>query len=271
MGNFIPQEPGKSRLARLAKSHSEKAKDGSVSVKVKLSPLARLYWTLDKEFDLDTSFLSDTPRYERFVRMHGIAEQKRDRLIRNVLVLDAVAMILLFGNTITIPGLNISLKDIPAAREALTLLASLSFQFLAIAFVNWLGYSAIIDMINVHRAKSTGVDADYLSASDKFMEFVVKLYRTKMNIRGLDFVIPGQSYGVMTKCVIGLMTISVYTFILLHLIAIFLSARETVISSSGIFKYVYILFLVTSNLGGILVFATISRRFEFIVPQQKKA
>ena len=237
-----------------------------VPIKVRLSPLSRLYWTLNSELELDKALVADANRYERFVRMQQVAEQKRDHILRNVIILDALVFLLLFGKGFTIPAINMSLNDIPAAREALTFLASLTFQFLALAFVNWQGYAAIINSINVHRAKSTAVDPDFLSASDKFLEFVVKLYREKMNIHGVDFVIPGRSYKIMSASILLLLKMSILSFLILHLAAVFVSARETYLNMPGILKYVYFLFLLAANMGGVLVFFSMGRSFEFVVP-----
>jgi hypothetical protein len=230
---------------------------------VKLSPLARLYWTLDLELKLDPTTNSDEPRYLRYVRMQQAAEQKRDQLLRNIFVADALILLLLFGKTFTIPGLGMSLNEIPAAREALTLFSSLAFQLFANAFVSWQGYAAIIDTINRHKARVTGIDPDYLSASDKFLEFVPKLYRPKMNIYGQDFLKSCRGYNITSKLVTGLMTVSVFSFLCLHLTVITLSARQSIHELSGLFAVAYFTFLLASTVGGLLLLIANSTNFKF--------
>jgi len=240
------------------------------TVQLKLSPLSRLYFTLNHELGLSKDFVWDKDRYDRFVRMQAVAERKRDHLVRSVIVLDLLAFVLLSGKGFTIPGVNINTIDIPAAREALTFLASLAFQFLALAFLNSQGYAAIIDSINAHRARETAIDPDFLSASDKFLEFFVKLYRPKMNIHGIDFVTPGGVYNFMSWCVSFLLKLSVLSFLILHLAGVFISAKETFATGSSIFVYVYFLFLIAVNVGGVLVFMSLGWSFKFeIVPNKK--
>ena len=199
--------------------------------------------------------------------MQQASERKRDALIRNMLLLDAVALLLLFGKGITIPGLNIELGDVPAARDALIFLASLSFQFFALAFVNWQGYGAIIDTISKHRTKKSGVDPDFLSAAYKFLEFTIKVYRGNMNIGGMDFASPNGAYKVFSWIVITLVLASVLSLLCLHLTVVFASARETIMTVDGsALLYAYILFLLLSNLGGLLVLLSLNISFEFLVP-----
>ena len=167
-------------------------------VDIRLSPLARLYFTLDRELNLDKSLVSDASKYDRIVKMLQIAEAKRDALLRSLMMLDALTLLLIFGKNLTIPGIGLSLAEIPAAREAVTVLASAAFQFLSLAQLNLNCYSAFVDVISQHRARETGVDPDILSAFDKFQEFSVKLYRSKINIHTYDFAEPGTGYKVLS-------------------------------------------------------------------------
>ena len=198
--------------------------------------------------------------------MHEIAEKKRDLLIRNMLILDALVLLLLFGKSITIPGLNVSINDIPAAREVITFFASLTFQFAALAFLNWHGYAAIIDIINVHKFRDSAVDSDFLSSADKFMEFFVKLYRARMNFRGIDFAKPGKLFTITGRVVTFMLMTSVASFLLLHLTVVFISARESVATmTSGFLLYIYILFLFFVNVCGLMIWVTTNREFHFTI------
>jgi hypothetical protein len=257
-------EAGKneSSIKGLGSGDGEKIQE---KVTLKLSPLSRLYFTLDQEFFLDKSVVSDAERYNKFIKMYQLAEQKRDSLLRSLIIFDALILLLLFGKSITIPGTNISLSEFPAAREASTFLASLGFQFFAFSFVNWHGYAAIVDTINTHRARNTGIDPDYISAADKFLEFVVKLYRGQMNVHGVDFITPSNAYKFVAMCVTGLLALSVLSFLVLHLAVIGISIRETLFQDVGFLKYVYAVAVSTSTLGGLLVFLTLNRSFEFTV------
>lgn len=250
-------------MSKWPKPSNEKKRNG-----VRLSPLARLYLTLDHELQLDETFRVDNQRYKTLLEMFKLSEQKRDNLLRSFLLLDAVAAILLFGKSINIPGLGISLNDIPAAREIVIFFSSLAFQFAATSFLNWNGYAAMIDTINLHRSRRTGIDPDWLSAGDKFMEFAAKLYRPRMKIYGPDVLLPGRGYRIVARLVSGLTLMTMLTLLLLHLAVATVSIRQTALSlPSGFFNLMLVCIYTTcvgaANLGGILVFFTMGRSFTF--------
>lgn len=235
-------------------------------IKIKLSPLSRLYFTLHHEMVLGGALFSEPARYARFVKMCELAERKRDLLLRNMFLFDALVLLILFGKPITVPGLNITLADIPAGREVVTFLASLTFQFAAIAYVNWQGYAAILNVINTFNLQGTGVDSEFITAADKFSEFAVKLYRSKMNILGNDVAFPGRLYKLVAHAVTCLLLASVVSFLCLHLIVVFISGWETfTLMPGGLLLYAYLLFLCAANLGGFLVWTTLNRKFQFTI------
>lgn len=220
---------------------------------VRLSPLARLYVTLDHEFKLDTSLITDDDRYKRFLEMFRLSEQKRDNILRSVLILDAIASVLTFGKSISIPVIGLSLSEIPAAREIVVFFSSFAFQFTATFFLNWNGYSAIIDTINLQRSRQTGVDPDWLSSSDKFVEFAVKLYRPKMNVYNPDIVAPERAYRIVSALISGLIVTTMLSLLFLHLIVVGISVRQTVLIVgigfvNSLLLYAYILFVCAANL-----------------------
>ena len=238
-------------------------KPTKIPTSIRLNPLGRLYFTLDFELSLDESF-PDKDQFDRLIRMHLLAEQRRDSLFRNMLVLDAVALLLFFGRDLVIPGLGINISTLPAAREVVIFLASVTFQFAAWAFVNWLGYTAMIEMIGVKRSK-TGVDAEFFVASDKFLDFAVKIFRPKMNLRGSEVLTIQRGYRLVSAVVTNLLLASVIAFLFLHLVVVFVSARETVaIYGLGILQFAYLVFLFTANFSAALIIAALSMNFTFL-------
>jgi hypothetical protein len=237
--------------------------------KLKLSPLSRLFFTLGHELSIDNRRLIDDARYERYLKMQQVSEMKRDSMLRAVLLLDALAMLLLFGKSFSVPGLGMPLSEIPAARELLTFFASLSFQFFALAFINWHGYTAIVDAIGTYKAQPSGVDPDFVTASDKYMEFMPKLFRSKMNIYGIDFVTPGRGYTLAAGIASFLAMLSVYSILIIHISAVFVSALTTYRVAQTWFLYPYFLFLVTSNFGGVLLLFVLYKNFEFHIDHKE--
>lgn len=239
---------------------------------VRLSPLARLYWTLGIELSLDESY-PDKEQFERLIRMQQLSEQRRDSLFRNMFVLDAVALLLFFGRDLVIPGIGLNTSALPAAREVVIFIASVTFQFAAWAFVNWLGYTALIDMIGVKRSKKTFMDADIITASDKFLDFALKIFRPKMNLRGFEVLTTQRGYRIVSTLVTTLLLASVVAFVFLHIVVVTVSALETIaIYGNGVLQYAYLIFLFTANFAGVLIIAALQMNFKFvIIPPDEQA
>lgn len=232
---------------------------------LKLSPLSRLYFTL--EYDLRKSAkVFDERRFDRLVSKHNEMVEQRNNLFRNTLICDVVVVLLLFGKSITVPGFGVSLADIPAAREAATIASGLAFQFAMYAFLNWLGYVAIIETINRHRNEA--VDHDIVSAAEKNIEFIEKLYRSKMNTYGPDYVIPGKSFVVVSRFVVWLGVGSILAILFLHFaIAGFSVATTFRELGHSTFAYLFCFAVVASNLAGLLTIITQHIPFKFYLPK----
>ncbi|MFE0015271.1 hypothetical protein ACFWXH_10530 [Mesorhizobium sp. NPDC059054] len=231
----------------------------------RLSPLTRLMMTLDEEMALDRQrVVFDGQRREMYLNMYSLAVGKRDQLLKSVALLDTVLLLLLYGKSITVPGLGITLLDIPAGLEIVTVLASLTFMFLGLAFLNEQAYLAIANKFGQHLAKAPGVDPDFVNASEKPFEFVLKLYGRKMNIGGPDFFVPGLAYRLFFGSILLALQFSMIAVILLHFLAIG-AACTTLWStpSAYYFSQVAAVFALTSNVVGFLIVTSMNIGFSF--------
>lgn len=182
-------------------------------------------------------------------------EQQRNGLIKGVLIWDAIALLLLYGKTVTLPGLGVSLAEIPAAREVAIFIGSFSFLFCMIAILNTSAYENLIDTVN--RFRNLAIDPDFLSAADRPIGFVHKMLRGKMNIHGVDFLIPSRASNNFAKVTNFLVLTSVISILLLHLLIAILCAIATFHDGRNYFPtYLYLIVLGIINLAAAMIFAT---------------
>lgn len=227
------------------------------------SPNIRLRMTLAREMDLDPNgevFSDDL--YSRYLAMLGTANARQEGLIRSLTFTDVGLAILLMGKSITIPVLNIGLSELPAAREALSILASLGFLFLCLAFHNLQYYTAVVEVFAQKRVSSKEIDPDFVAAAYTYTEWFVKLYRNRMNIWGVDFFLPGRGYRLYYGALAILLTLSILGMVLVHFALIGWAAYGTALNGWAFVLYITV--MIAINLTGIMVAVTPS--FEFNLP-----
>lgn len=236
------------------------------SKKVKLSPLMRIMMSFEHELSLDKNGLFNEKKYEGYLKQFQVAEQKRDLMLRNLIVIDVLVVLVVLGKEIAVPGTGLSLGQIPSAREVLTFFASMSAMFAAAAHINWHGYSSIIDQFHIRAGVESAIDPDFLSASDKFLEFPVKLYRAKFNIWSADFFEAGGGYVFISAVIMFIFITLIIAFLALHFVVIGYSVWATVGAAPNSFlKFAYLLFVAAANSCAFLMIATVEKKFVFTV------
>jgi hypothetical protein len=235
---------------------------------LRLTPIARLTMSLDQEMDLDKAGLFSEFRYGRYVEMYTIAERKRDGLMRSLLLLDALLALLLFGQSVNVPGIGLSIGEIPAIIEVITLFTTLTFFFNALAFLNVQAYGRIIDQFHIRKAGKGYIDPDFLSASDKYFEFVVKIYRKKFNICGIDLLIPGKNFRILSWIFGISVFVSLLVILVLHAFLIYKSIFDTITRDAfGLLVFSYSLCVVSLNFSAILMLLTMFVPFKFAIAE----
>ncbi|MGW6778326.1 hypothetical protein ACWF50_09770 [Brucella pseudogrignonensis] len=230
------------------------------NVNLKLSPNVRLRMTFEREMflDKDEQVFNDG-LYQKYLKMYERAALRQEALLKSLMITDGVLALFLSGKDIVIPTTSISIRDFPAALEILMLFSSFGFMFLCLAFANTQAYLAICNQFTIRTAAKYNVDPDFISAADIFTEFHIKLFRSKMNIFGIDFFEAGKGYSFFYSCLSRLMSIAVLSVIALHL-----SLVGYAIWLSFSFNWISILLSVaacTINVCGIL--ANIAPPFSF--------
>lgn len=186
--------------------------------KLSLNPNARLRMTVQKEMGLDPNEeVFNDELLSKYLAMHREALTKQEALGKSVVVIDIALAAVIFGKNLTIPIVGISLSDLPAALQTLSLLSSFAFLMLSLGFLNALLYQAIIDQFHNRRAEKYAIDPDFLIAASSYVELWMKAFRGQMNIWGKDFYPAGLGYRVFYGVVFFFALIAVIATIVLHL------------------------------------------------------
>ncbi|PTM57183.1 hypothetical protein [Phreatobacter oligotrophus] len=230
---------------------------------IKISPIVRFMFTVEREIALNPD-LKTRKAYKRFLLRLSEAERRRDNLMRSFVVLDIFAMLFINGSRLQTPIFGVKISEIPIALEALTLLASVSFVFFAISFVNWQAYSAIVDQYAIRDARSHGGDPEFATASDRLSEFFIKIFRSKMNIWNYDFFETTPTARRIFFLVSAFMFAIFFSFLLMHYSAIGVS----IYMSSGNMPLLaflpYSLFVVLANIAALAFLVLLSTPMNFI-------
>ncbi len=161
-------------------------------------------------------------RYTGYCRQLDVAEKKRDKAFQSLVILDAIIIVLSLGQSIELPG-GISLNNFPAAIEITTFLATISFYFATTAFFDWHIYNMLATQFNIRKVAYSGIDPDFLSAADKFVNFNLKFTQEKLNIWGKDFFMPGKGAKRFYKFNLVLMLTILVCFPAAHALATYLA------------------------------------------------
>jgi hypothetical protein len=157
---------------------------------LKLTPITRLSMSFDHELDLDKANLFNEKVYENYISILKLSDKQRDDGLKFVFMVDALIAILLTGNKLSIPWVGVSITNLPAVLEIATLFASVAFFFTAMFFTNAVCYAQVVDQFKIRAARTNAIDPDFLAAADKLFHFPLKIFRSKMNIWGVDFYSP---------------------------------------------------------------------------------
>jgi hypothetical protein len=173
--------------------------------------------TVDRELSLDPDHsVFDTALYEKYLGMHKAAVAKQDAILKSFIITDFALALLVFGKNLTIPVIGIGLRDLPAAREALTVLSAFSFLMLSLTFLNVQLYHAIIEQFIIRRARPHMIDPDFITAADVYTELYLKAFRSKMNIFGNDFYDAGKGFQWFYSGLTFLLGLTMFSVLLLH-------------------------------------------------------
>lgn len=243
-----------------------------MSEQIKLTPLTRLTMTFDRELSLDSEGLLRGPVFEGFLEHHKVAVQRRDQMIKALIIANSVLFLLLNGHGWRIPGFDLDIASLPAVVELTSLYVSVGFLFLCIAFVNEQCYSGILNQYGIKDSGPSAIDPDFVNASKQFTELFLKVYRSKMNTWGADFFISRKPFAWFSAVLMCLILIVLALFPLLYFMMIWGSAMRILENQWGLVgQMLFIAMLATINLAGVVMVAFLLKDFSFDLLVEQKA
>ena len=186
-------------------------------------------------------------------------------MLKGLMLYDALIVLLVFGKNVKIPGVGLNLTEIPAALEVVTFAASLSFLFLAVAFLNHNLYGLVADAISRKRLGAEAIDSDFITGADKRVDFYLKILRQKFYIYGIDYFAPGRGFKIMGRIIMLIIFACVVSMLLVHFGCIILSVKQSIANGIGWLEICYLSFVAVAHLGGLLLFFMPYVSFEFSI------
>lgn len=161
---------------------------------LELTPLTRLTEAFDAELNLMADREREAALEAKYLARLQEAIVRRDNTLKGILGIDALLAIATAGKTVSIPGLGISMADIPALVEVLIGLASIALYICSQSFMNSLCYAQLHHVFSNRTAKRYGIDPDFLELADITSEPTLKMLSAKLNIWGPDWHIPTRRF-----------------------------------------------------------------------------
>lgn len=233
---------------------------------LRLSPNVRLRMTMWREMALDRDGTVFTDAlHDKYLSMYRLAIERRDGILKTLVITDMGLAMLLFGKNITIPGTSLGLHDIPAGVQVLTALSSFAFLMLSLAFLNSQLYQGILEQFSMKKAEQKHIDPDFLSAAETLTELYVKAFRPKMNVFGIDFFEAGRGFRTYYGGLMILLAAAFVSIFLLHLMivgyGVWLSLQWSWVS------VLFISSVTLTNLAAVAV--NLSTEFSFKITQEQ--
>jgi len=164
---------------------------------IKMTPLTRLMEAFNSELNLAKDEKLESELASKYLLRLNEAHQRRDATLKGLVIIDALLAVAVSGRNIAIPGTSINMLDIPALIEVLVGLASASVYIFTFSFATWLCYSQLYFVFNNRLAKKYELDPDLINFAETASEPTLKMFRTKLNIWGIDWNQPNGMFKVL--------------------------------------------------------------------------
>ncbi len=166
----------------------------------KLTPLTRLTMAFEAELNLMEDPEREKDLAGKYLARLSDAAQRRDSTLKGLVILDGLLAVAASGRNITIPGVNLSMADIPAVLEVLTGMASGTAYICAFSFITWLCYSQIHFTFCNRVARQSQIDPDLLAFAETTSEPTLKMFRRQLNIWGDDWHTSTGVFNGLVAC-----------------------------------------------------------------------
>jgi hypothetical protein len=241
-------------------------------MKLKLTPVTRLLMSMDNEMSLDKQGIFNEDLRKQYLQTLQGAEKQRDAILKSLFWIDGLLAVLLSGQKLKIPTMDLTVSELPMFREILTLGASLAFLFTAIFFLNAMCYSLVVDKFAHRKAEVNAIDPDFISAADKYFHFAIKIFSPKLNTWGVDFCAPNAKFKFFAATISFLINAIFVLFPVVHFCLVAFSLYQTLISEPYLMlALIYFATCICINLLAVALWVGSSTDFEFDVLQPASA
>ncbi|WP_162901247.1 hypothetical protein [Breoghania sp. L-A4] len=171
---------------------------------VSLSPAVRARILFGREVRIENT--RDTKLFDEEY-LKGVLKNKvywtkqRDIFAKTMVISIFIIYLIVNGGDIKVPGIGISIKEIPGILYILVPYCSFNALFLVFAFVNEDIYSALIDQIIIKKSEYGVVDPDLVKAAYEPQFFIHKLFRADFNIYDTNSINP-QGASLLVSVII---------------------------------------------------------------------
>lgn len=230
---------------------------------IKLSPIERLVYSLEKEVALDKFGVYSIELLNEYIATQVKVQEKFDRLIKSLAASQVFAFAVLVDVEIDFLGATFSSRGDLSLLLALGLL-SVGVFITATTFVTNQCYMAVIHRMSRMVVDSDVMDPDFYTAAKIPNDLFLKIFRGKLNIWGEDFYSSGGSFMLFSWVVHALLMVALCVIVLAHGVLVFLVCLDVWSLDWGVFERLACLgFGFLMNFGAIVVVVGGNREFEF--------
>ncbi|MCS4240926.1 hypothetical protein M2418_000428 [Rhizobium sp. BIGb0125] len=226
-------------------------------------------------FDAELTLMADPVKEaelaDKYLARAQEASARRDSTLKALVVLNTFLAIASSGKSVNIPGVGISMSDIPALMEVLIGLVSAAFYLSAHSFTTWLCYSQIHYVFIERVARKKELDPDLYSFAETSSEPTLKMLGPELNIWGPDWYAAGKGFKVTAKLydicnnLFFLMLPVLHCMLLVHAIMRVISTAEV-----GVTHIVFFAWVVLTHLLAVFVWVIPHVVFTFILEGESK-
>jgi hypothetical protein len=235
-------------------------------LKLKLTPLTRLTMAFDAELNLMAAPQKEEVLASKYLERVHDATVRRDSTLKGIFILDALLAIATSGKNVSIPGVGISMADVPALMEVLIGMVSIAAYICSQSFMNCLCYSQIHQVFSNRIAKRYEVDPDMLELAAITSEPTLKMLRAKLNIWGPDWHTPTKPFRLVAKLYDIGNNLFFLMLPLLHCLLMFHAVMRVVSTSDiGVTHVVFFAWVTVAHMLALLVWVVPMLGFTFTI------
>ncbi|AOF89832.1 hypothetical protein [Sinorhizobium sp. RAC02] len=230
----------------------------------KTSPLFRLTATYDEDLEKLADPDVDKKLAVQLVQRLAEAKDNRDSNVRALFIADVLLAVAVSGKNFTIPGTDISTRELPAVLEVLIVVCTFALVIAAVGFTTWLCYSQLLWTVMQRRARAADIAGGIMTDAEHFNEMSVRLFQDKIALAGIELFTPMTGYkaviwafAVCSKVLFGALPI-MHALLIVYGLAIVCER-----SGFDVFRALLILIVFVGHVMALILWFAPNARFNF--------